>query len=345
MTFISDKKNNKDSMPDETGERDIIQLDDKKWGVVTSLRVFISLVLIGILVVLVDPVKVKQSISGFNSSCLPVVFGLIALSMVISAMKWKVFLDVQNNRIDLIQLFRIYVISLFFNNFLPSSIGGDGVRIYLAGRYYGKTSSAAASVVVERAIATITLSLLGLSAALFASNPTMIVVWPLIIVLISGVVLTLILLTGWTPGFIKKRKGKVRDSWIAFSHAAGRLRKEHAALFMNLILSLVFQVNVAMVVASIIWGLGLPVPGFADMIFITSTSSVIAMIPAGINGYGLREGAYIFLLQPHGFSSSSALTVSVLFAFFVSIFSLAGGIDWIISKKKYKYLENNEAII
>lgn len=336
----------KNSVPSEISERNNTRSRHKNSKIFTWLRVLISLVLLAVLVLAADPVKIKQSVSGFNGSCLPLVFGLIALSVFISALKWKVLLDAQNNRIGLIRLFRIYVISLFFNNFLPSSIGGDGVRIYLAGKHYNRTSSAAASVVVERAIATISLSLLGLAGFLFSVKPLVIAVWPLTIVLIAGIALTLTLLTGWTPGFIKKRKGRIRDSWVAFSTAAGELKNEQSALLVNLVLSLAFQISVAMVAAAVTRGLGLPVPGMADMFFITSASSVFAMIPAGINGYGLRECAYVMLLQPYGFSSSHALTISVLFALFVSIFSLAGGLDWAISKQRdNKSLENSEVTI
>jgi len=329
MNSIAGKKKNK-----ETGK------------LIVWLRVLISLLLLFILVSIADPVKIKHSLSGFMYSRIYIVFGLIILSMLISALKWKILLDAQNNRISFIQLFRIYVTSLFFNNFLPSSIGGDGVRIYLAGRHCDRTSSAAASVVVERAIATISLSFLGLAGILSAVKPLMVALWPLAFFMLAGIMITLILITGWTPGMIQKRKGKFRDSWIAFSASAGSLKHKPAALCTSLILSLLFQVNVAMVVASIIWGLGLPVPAPADMFYITSASSVLAMIPAGINGYGLREGAYIMLLHPYGYSSSSALSVSLLFALFVSVFSLAGGLDWIISRQGYnKIPENNEVTI
>jgi len=336
----------KNSASAENHQRENIRPSSKNGTMFVWFRAVISMILLGMLVSIADPVKIKNSISAFDYSYLPLVFGLIAISVLISAVKWKVLLDAQNNRIGLIRLFRIYVISLFFNNFLPSSIGGDGVRIYLAGKYYQKTSSAAASVVVERAISAVTLALLGLAGTFFAANPLDIAVLPLNIVLAAGTAFTFLLLTGWTPGIIKIRKDKFSDIWIAFSEASGGLRNQPAALLFNLILSLLFQISVAMVVASIIRGLRLPVPGIADILYITCTASVFAMIPVGINGYGLREGAFVLLLKPYGISSSYALTISVLFALFISIFSISGGLDWMVSKqKKTDSLENNEVTI
>ncbi len=299
------------------------------------LRVMLSLILMGLLIYAADPEKIRNSLSGFKQTHIVPVFILIALSVLISSIKWKVLLDTQKKKIGLIKLFRIYLTALFFNNFLPSSIGGDGVRIYLAGKKCGSVSSAAVSVAVERAMATISLAILGLAGCFFAEKTSVFAVWLLLSVLMAGIVITLILVAGWTPGFVKKGDGIISSSWLSFSGASDGLRSRPGALIVNLALSLAFQANVAMVVASVIWGMGLPVPAAADMFFITSASSVLAMVPVGINGYGLREGAYVFLLQPYGYSISSALTVSVLFALFVSFFSLFGGLDWMLFRQKF----------
>jgi hypothetical protein len=69
----------------------------------------------------------------------------------------------------------------------------------------------------------------------------------------------------------------------------------------------------------------------------------MAMVPIGLNGYGLREGAYIILLRPFGYTVTSALTVSVLFGIFVSIFSLWGGIHWMVSQFTSKTVLTEEA--
>ena len=79
----------------------------------------------------------------------------------------------------------------------------------------------------------------------------------------------------------------------------------------------------------VIIGLNLSIIPLADLFLLTSAASVLAMVPIGLNGYGMREGAFIYLLQPFGYEPSSALAVSVLFALFVSAFSLIGGINWI----------------
>ena len=317
--------------------------DNKKRKLYTALRISVSLILLGILIYFADLDKIYRLLHTFQLFWLTFVFGFIALSVVISALKWGVLLKAQNNKIPFYLLFRFYLTALFFNNFLPSSIGGDGVRIMLAGKHCDRTASAAASVVMERVIATISLALLGLTGAIFARKPYPLAIWLLSILLFVGIIIEWILITGWVPNFIKRQDNKLGNAWLSFSKSASELKKHPLSLLINLFLSLLFQIDVALVAASIIGGLGLTIPGIFDLFFITAATSVMAMVPIGLNGYGLREGAYILLLRPFGFSAASALTVSILFGIFVSIFSLLGGLHWMFFRPTSKAIPMKEA--
>jgi uncharacterized protein (TIRG00374 family) len=317
--------------------------DNKRPKLYTVLRIPMSLIMLSILICFADFKKIYQLIHAFQLFWLPFVFGFIALSVVVSALKWGVLLKTQNNKIGFTFLFRFYLTALFFNNFLPSSIGGDGVRIMLAGKHCDHTSSAAASVVMERVIATISLAILGLTGAIFARKPYLPAIWLLSIMLFVGIIIAWILMTGWVPNFIKRQDNKLGNAWVSFSTSAGEFKKHPFSLWVNLLLSLLFQFDVVLVVAMVIGGLGLKIPGMFDLFFITAAASVMAMVPIGLNGYGLREGAYILLLRPFGFSAASALAVSILFGIFVSIFSLLGGLNWMFFRPASKTIQMKEA--
>ena len=311
----------------------------------TVLRIVTALLLLGILGYFADWDQIYRLFHTFQLSQLPLVFGLITLSVLVSGLKWGILLRAQNNRVGFGSLFRIYLIGLFFNNFLPSSIGGDGIRIVLAGKYCDRTASATASVVMERSVATVSLALLGLGGSVFAKESYPPAVGLLGMLLLVGIIMTAILLTGWVPDFVKRQNSKLGKAWVSFSKSAGDLKRQPRALLVNLLLSLLFQIIVAMVVASIMGGLGLVIPGLFDLFFITAAASVLAMAPVGLNGYGLREGGYIILLRPFGYTVASALTVSILFGIFVSIFSLSGGILWMLSHPTSKAIRVKEASI
>jgi len=60
---------------------------------------------------------------------------LVVVALVVSAYKWQWLLIAQNVRVPLGKLFTSYLVGLFFNNFLPTNIGGDVVRMYDIAQY------------------------------------------------------------------------------------------------------------------------------------------------------------------------------------------------------------------
>jgi hypothetical protein len=98
---------------------------------------------------------------------------LVALSLVISvvmnvasAFKWQLLLRSRGHRVSLWQLAGYYYVGKFFNLVLPTSMGGDVVRIWVLGRHTGSGAEATASVLVERFSGMVTMMLLVLVALL-----------------------------------------------------------------------------------------------------------------------------------------------------------------------------------
>ncbi len=304
-----------------------------KKRLMTILRFGISVILLILVVKLADLKKIVEVLRDINQLWLLPIFLLIALSVLISAMKWNTLLKAQGVNIKAITLFQYYNCGLFFNNFLPSSIGGDGIRIFLAGKKTDNFSAAAASVIMERTIATVSLAFLGIVSSVFAMHPSKIAVILMIAIFITGIALAFILISGWVPGKLITHDGKISRAWIKFAASAKELQKRKKQLLLCFTQSLLFQVIVAFVIGAIIKGLGQPGLKLPDLFLVTSASSVLAMVPLGLNGYGMREGAYIYLLKTFGYTTSQAVTVSILFALFVTLYSLVGGVNWLILNK------------
>lgn len=302
--------------------------------IMTVLRFGISVILLIIVIKLADVNKIIEVLKNFNQIWLLPIFLFIFLSVIISAIKWNTLLKAQGESIKLNILLQYYNCGLFFNNFLPSSIGGDGIRIFLTGKKTDNYSVAASSVIMERTIATVSLAFLGLVSSIFAKNPSRIAINLMISLFIVGIALTFVLASGWVPRRLKNREGKISRAWIKFADSAKELQKKKVQLLICFIQSVLFQIVVAFVIETILLGLNQPILNLADLFLVTSASSVLAMVPLGLNGYGMREGAYVYLLKPFGYSSSKAVTISILFAFFVTIYSLVGGINWMFLSKQ-----------
>ncbi|GHV76206.1 hypothetical protein AGMMS49942_10270 [Spirochaetia bacterium] len=307
-----------------------------KASLTAGLKIGVSIALVVVLVLTADIQEIAGRVAHFKPlSCVPVFF-FILLGVVLSSLKWGILLKAQGILIPAFRLFQYYTAGFFFNNFLPSSIGCDGIRVMLLKKEFNSYAGAASSVVMERVLATVTLSLLGLAGALFARSPSRPAIIALSGVFVLGVILTVVQLTGFVPRAFAAGTTKFALGWKNFASASTDIRKHPVYLLICLAESLLFQMSVALAVGSIIFGLGLPSLPLADLFFVSSASSVVAMIPLGVNGYGFREGGYIYLLAPLGYAASGAFSISILFALFVAAYSLLGAVFWITIQRRMR---------
>ena len=77
-------------------------------------------------------------------------FLLVPVMLSTSCMKWKIILDESGKRVPFFSLIRIYLVGYFFSNLLPSTVGGDVVRSFYAGKLINNQPYSAVSVFVER---------------------------------------------------------------------------------------------------------------------------------------------------------------------------------------------------
>lgn len=299
-----------------------------KKQITTYIRLLISAIMITAFIYIADLGKIAIYLKSLSPLAIALIFLSILFSVVVSGLKWHVLLPF--DKISIIRTTRIFNIGLFFNNFLPSSIGGDGMRIYLLNKEGIRKSISASSVILDRLFASLTLAGLGFFSSIFATHFNILAFSMFTVLFVIVGIMILLILKGWVPGFINKKESIIKNKLQSLVDAASSFRNNKVAILKNLILGAVFQIFVALVIGSIFLGLDFEVPGFIDLMYISTATSVLAMIPLGINGYGLREGAYIYLLQAYGYNISQALSISVTFAVMVSLFSFLGGLDYVL---------------
>ncbi|NPV92770.1 MAG: flippase-like domain-containing protein [Firmicutes bacterium] len=293
------------------------------------IRGTVSLLLLGTLLYLIDWRQGWEALLQMNPAYLTLAVFWIVIAVVVSVIKWGLILKAQGLEVPWRELWQAYWIGLFFNNFLPSSIGGDAVRILNIGNSTGDSAGAAYSVIVERTLATTALAMVGIIASVFAGE-----MWPglrlfFIMILLVSSVLAGLLLVGKVPYFLQNRKGRVAGFLKGFISHGGRIGRNPKAIFWVIFWSVGFQMANVAVFCALFQGLGLAQVGWLQASLLVPAAGAIAMLPLGINGYGVREGAYVFLLGPLGVDKSLALTASLLFAFLVSFSSLWGGLLWL----------------
>ena len=115
-----------------------------------AVKAVISLVFFSILISFVQGNQLALMFSRINWFYLALSLLLSPIMVVVSCLKWKMILDVGSKKVPFMTLFRIYLIGYFFSNMLPSTVGGDIVRSYYAGKITEDQSYSAIAIFIER---------------------------------------------------------------------------------------------------------------------------------------------------------------------------------------------------
>ena len=128
------------------------------------LKYGLSIGLLAWLIFQTDLSNVMGLITKADHQFILLAFVVYLFSIVVIAYRWQVLLRAHQIPLSLGRTTTLYFIGHFFNNFLPTSIGGDAIRAYSAGVDIGKQANAFASVFIERFVglfAIVTLALTG----------------------------------------------------------------------------------------------------------------------------------------------------------------------------------------
>mgnify|MGYP000880630341 CR=1 FL=1 len=312
--------------------REVIIAVSKK-SIILFIKIVVSGLLLSWLIYSLDWIALRDVIKKADLGWLILSGVFIVISMVISVEKWSLVLKAEGINLPWFQLWKAYWIGIFFNNFLPSSIGGDGIRIFLIGRNISNIAGAASSVIIERLLATLGLALTGLLAGLITSSNWQ-VGWLFVLLILVSTGLLFFLMLGRIPTWIANRNGRISVFIRSLLSHGLALRGQGKMIITVGCLSVLFQLTVVAVNYVIFRSLHVDSLGWWDLVYIIPAISAIAMIPIGINGYGIREGAYVLLLASYGVAGSAALGASLLFAVLVSFCSLYGGILWLGNRER-----------
>ncbi len=121
-----------------------------KPGLKLFLKILFSIVFFAIIFSFVKGNELLEVVSRIHWGYFCLSFALTPVMLGVSCIKWKLILDKGGTRVPLGRLLRIYFIGYFFSNILPSTVGGDVVRSFYAGRQVNNQAYAAVSVFLER---------------------------------------------------------------------------------------------------------------------------------------------------------------------------------------------------
>jgi uncharacterized membrane protein YbhN (UPF0104 family) len=261
--------------------------------------------------------------------------GVHFTSILASTWRWHLLLDAQDVKLRQHTLLGSYLVAAFFNNFLPSNIGGDVIRIRDTAQHARSKTLATTVVLVDRGLGLMALVLVAALGASIATGRHATPIWPVwlwagflagaaasapAVLAPAGFGRLLQPLTVFHPEWIGLRIQKLTAVLARFRDRPSALVGcfGGAVLVQSLIVLFYFTVAYALHLDVTFWDLAVVVP----------LSFVVQMLPVSVNGFGVREATFAFYFTRVGQPIESALLVSLVATALIMLFSLSGAAVW-----------------
>ena len=131
-----------------------------------ALKITVSASLIAILVWNLDWAEFLSDFRSMDPILVIIAVVLLWVQYPLSAWKWQKSLKLHGLQYPFGRLLRIHCIAFFFNNFLPTAIGGDVFRAYRTMEKAERPAHAISAVAMERLIGIASLAFLGYLSAI-----------------------------------------------------------------------------------------------------------------------------------------------------------------------------------
>jgi len=304
------------------------------WGIL--LKFLVSGGLIFWLLTKIDVAKVWEVIQDLHAGILALALVVIWITLVAIAKRWQLVIRLGGIDASLANLTEATFIGAFFNQFLPSSVGGDFFRILAVRRYGASLNNAVTSVFMDRLFGFISLGILCL-LVIPAEGKILLdsdLKWPFLVTmfLLAGVfgggVLLLFLPKQWHSYFL------IRPFHSVIEMVQGALSQKNLFLSM-LVSSLVASILVILGLQILMFGFDMPLT-WGQGVAILPVVMLLTSLPISFAGWGLREGALIIALGVYGVPQETALALSLVYGVLQLVSAIPGLVLWIVEKRRLK---------
>ncbi len=261
---------------------------------------------------------------------------IYAIVVLLSTVRWKILLEALGGSPGFLQLTQSYMVATFFNNFLPSNVGGDVVRVRDAARAAGSRTASLTVAVLDRVVGFVALYFIASAAFLFGGSLVRGLAGARVILLgltAVFVVLGAIFLRSGMVTSIVERLGLRRFAWAyerfeSVQGAVNAFRARKIAIVEAFVLSLGLQLLGVSYFFMVARALKIPLE-FGACLLMVPLCTLIQAIPISFNGWGLREGVYVVYFNQVGLPRESALAFSIVAAGLVVLLSISGLFVWL----------------
>jgi uncharacterized membrane protein YbhN (UPF0104 family) len=292
--------------------------------VAASLKVSVTVALCWLVLKNLDLHKALECVNGLSVAAWLVATAIFTVQIGVAVWRWVLVSRRTSAPLVFFPALQLFLLSLFYNQALPSTVPGDAARIWGAARFGGK-GEAAVGVFLDRILTLLALLLLaGFSviALLLSGRASPLLVVPLLVLAAAFCVLgILVILRHRLHGLLPARAGGFA---LRLGDALHRLAASADIAGLAAISIVIHLLGIAA-----IWvlaqGMNLPLTMTAALIAIPLVL-LAALIPVSVNGWGVREGTMVAVLAGFGIAHTEAATLSVVYGLFQLVLGVLGGL-------------------
>ncbi len=281
-------------------------------------RIVVSLLLVVVLVWRLPDVRWSDLVPEWSPS-VPwwVAAALVgsAATLALQALRWGAVLRVFDRSLPASRLFSHTIAGQFVSNVLPTSFGGDVIRVSRSGRDLDDYPTAFAAVVLERLVGWVVLPLIAVAGVAFSAEVRdsaahlRVAMWVgLGTVLALGAILGAASLPA--AGRLANRSGW--KGYIGAVHTGVRAMARHPLRMIEVLAAgTAFQVLLCAVVWTLARAVGAGDLSFAAILALFPAVAISQNLPIGLGGLGVREGAFVFFLAGMGVSQAASISLGL----------------------------------
>jgi uncharacterized membrane protein YbhN (UPF0104 family) len=301
----------------------------------SALKILVSAALLYFSLRKIDLAELGSRLNVSSLGWIGLAIAISFLQIFVGVLRWREIGAQCDAPLPTRQAMRYNVIGTFFNQTLPSSIGGDAVRLWLVARSGAGWRAATYSILVDRAI-----GLIALAVIIVASLPWS---YRLITDPHGRSALLFVDFAALAGGLGFLLLGRLPWPWLkrwwgthhihACSVIANRVLFSRAQGPKVAVLSLLVHVLAVVIAWCVVQSIAAPVL-FGQIFQLVPPVMLITMLPISIAGWGVREASMGLAFGYAGLMANEGVNISLLYGAVSFIVGLIGGLVWIFSAEK-----------
>jgi hypothetical protein len=266
---------------------------------------------------------------------------LSLLNVALASWRWLMLLRDRHCHVPFARLVRIYFVSGFLANFLPSSMATDGLRVFYAAGYTRDVNTLVSSMVLDRIIGFFAMAVIALLS--FAALPLLgalqlgravslslvgfsIVALALPFVVFHPAVARLVhgILDRWRRFRIVARLAALYDSLLSYRESPRTMAKVTALAIVTTLRGVLLFFVVAKAFSSDV--------SILYFLLLVPLMSVVESLPLSLAGLGVNEGAIVLYFSQVGMPTEVSASIALIVRAVSIAGTLPGGVLYLFDR-------------